>query len=152
MALLSKLFDVLRGWPKEGAIDETFAIKLSSGVPVSIPQGSVVQLQSADGSVDLAVTPTTVTPVMVAVESNDDFSSKFVKKAVCLRGNCVLKLDPANYVSGSYSPGTLLTYETATGKFTAVSGSHAHIIGEVWSVNSADSTMVVYFQPTFTKD
>lgn len=146
MALLNNKFDVLRGWPREGAIDESFFAKLSGGVPVALPPGSVVEVQ-ADGSVDLTTTPNMSSAdakaPWVVVESNQDFSGTFVKKVVALRKNAVLRLDPSNMAVGSYTPGVKLSY--TAGQFK-VAASNDQIIAEVLKDDSAvDGTVVIYY-------
>jgi len=144
--LLNNKFDVLRGWPREGAIDETFGAKVSGGVPVQLAPGMVVEVQS-DGSVDKASTPNLSSAdakaTWVVVESNDDFSGRFLAKVVCIRKNAVLRLDPANLNTGTYTPGTKLTF--AVGKWS-VAAANDQIIAEVMKDDSAiDGTIVVYY-------
>lgn len=146
MALLSNLFDVLRGWPREGAIDQTFTPTLSGGASVQLPPGSVVSVQ-ADGTVNLASTPNITTTDAVAtwvvLESNEDFSGTFVNAVVCLRKNAVLQLDPSNFSAGSYPPGTKVSF--ASGLFQ-VAVANNQIIGEVLVNNVAtNGTIVIYY-------
>lgn len=143
--MLNKLFDVLRGWPREGAIDETFPAHVTAGTPDALPAGTVVTIQS-DGSMAAATTPNLSTtdplPVWVVVEGNDDFSGTFLEKVVCLRMNAELKLDPANFSAGSYNPGTLLSF--SGGKFE-VAATNNQVIGEVISNNTADGTLTIFY-------
>lgn len=146
MALLNNKFDVLRGWPREGAIDSSFLAKLSSGTPVSLPPGAIVEVQT-DGTVDLATTPDMTSAdakaPWIVVESNQDFSGTFVKKVVCLRKNAVVRLDPSNMVAGSYTPGTKLSYNAGQFKVAATT---EQIIAEVLEDDSAiDGTVVIYY-------
>lgn len=146
MALLNNLFDILRGWPKEGAIDETFPAKVSGGTPVVLPPGTVVAVQT-DGSVDKATTGdlTAVAPqaVWVVIESNQDFSGSFLSKVVCLRANAKFRLDPANLGTGPFTVGTLLTFDTGKWKPAAAKDQ---IIAEVLVDNTAvDGTIQVYY-------
>lgn len=144
--ILASKFDVLRGWPKEGAIDECFPVHLSSGVPDSIPLGSLVAVQS-DGSVALATTvnvaTTNGTAVWIVVEGNDDFSGTFLQKVNCIRGNAMVRLDPANFAAGSYPPGTQVSFASGLAK---VAAANDQVIGEVIEDDIAvDGTIVVYF-------
>lgn len=146
MALLTNKFDVLRGWPREGAIDETFNVKINGGTPVSLPPGHLVEVQS-DGTVDAATTPNMTSAnakaVWVVVESNQDFSGAYLRKVVCLRKNAVLRLDPANLTAGSYTPGEKLSYNA--GKFK-VAVATEQIVAEVLKDDTAiDGTVVVYY-------
>jgi len=147
MALLNNKFDVLRGWPREGALDESFVAKVTAGVPVTLPPGTVVHQLSADGSVDVATTPNVSIadplPVWVVVESNADFSGKFVGKVVCLRANAMFKLDPANYSAGVYNPGVLVSFSAGVWK---VAAANDQVIGEVIRNDAAtDGTITVYY-------
>ncbi len=144
--LLNSKFDILRGYPKEGAIDETYPIHATTGTFDSIVLGMVVKL-GTDGAVVAATTPdrSTVEAIStwVVVEGNDDPAGAFLQKAVCLRANAVFRLDPSNLNAGSYSPSTRLTF--SAGKWQpAVTNNQ--IIGEVLEDNTAtDGTIVVYY-------
>jgi len=147
--LLNSKFDVLRGWPKEGAIDESFGIhQTTPGTDDLLPRGMVVTIGS-DGLAIAATTPdrSTVNAVSpwVVVEGNDDYSSQFVRKVVCLRSNAMLQLDPSNFNAGTYTPGVKLTF--SAGKWQPVAGAaHNQIIGEVIRDNTAtDGTIVVMY-------
>lgn len=144
--ILNSKFDILRGYPKEGAIDHTFPIHQTAGTYDAIVMGEVVAVGS-DGSVAAATTPNRSTvegvAVWVVIAANDDFSGTFLEKAVCLRSNAMLRLDPANFNAGTYTPGTKLTF--SSGKWQpAVTNNQ--IIGEVIADNTAtDGTIDVYF-------
>jgi hypothetical protein len=150
MALLNKKFDVLRGWPREGSIDEVFPVHVVSGSAVSIPLGSVV-VQQSDGSVDLATTgnlgSVNGAPVWLVVEGNDDFSATFVGSVTCIKGNAEVRLDPSNFISGSYAVNTMLTF--SAGKFQpAVTGNQ--IIGWVIEDDRAvDGTLRIFYSGGF---
>lgn len=144
MKLESK-FDVLRGWPREGAIEETFPAHKTAGVTDTLPPGTVVTLQS-DGSMAKADTPTTVKPVWVVVEGTDDYSGTFTEKVVCLRSNAMFRLDPANFVAGSYTVGAAVSYGSTAGKWMLAAGAANQIIGEVIKDDRAvDGTLVVMY-------
>lgn len=147
MALLTKKFDVLYGWPKEGAIDYSFKVAGSA----TRASGDVVMLDTA-GEIVVAATNTTAKPVFVVVEGNDDFSGSYVDKAVCLRSNCVVRVE--NYVTagapGTFDEGTLVTYENSTGKWAAAQTGE-QVIGEVWKdERTANGTLVIYFHGGLT--
>jgi len=147
MSLLTNKFDVLRGWPREGALDETFDVYAPAGVPVSLAPGMVVALRSADGKVDKATTPNMATtdPVApwVVVESNQDFSGQFLTKIVALRSNAMFRLDPANFSAGTYAPGTPVSFSAGVWKEAA---ANDQVIGEVVeNATATDGTLVVYY-------
>lgn len=144
--LLNSKFDILKGFPKEGAIDMTFPIHQSGGVYDSIVLGMVVKL-GTDGAVTPATTvnrsTTEGTSTWVVIEGNSDFSGTFLEKAVCLRSNAVLRLDPSNLNAGSYTIGTKLTF--SAGKWQPAT-TNDQIIGEVLADNTAtDGTIDVYY-------
>lgn len=144
--LLNSKFDILRGYPNGGAIDETFPIHSSGGVFDSVVLGMVVKV-GTDGAVVAASTPDRSTVEAVAtwvvVEGNDDFSGLFLQKAVCLRSNAMFRLDPSNFNAGTYTPGVKLTF--VAGKWQpAVTNNQ--IIGEVIEDSTAtDGTIVVEY-------
>lgn len=144
---LNSLFDVLRGWPREGAIDAAFLIHQTSPPAYdALPLGTVVAVQS-DGTVAAATTPnrssTNAISTWVVIEGNDDFSAQFVNKVVCLRSNAELKLDPSNFNAGSFTPGTKVTF--SGGKFQ-VAVTNNQIIAEVLQDNTAtDGTIVILY-------
>lgn len=140
---LNSLFDILRGFPKEGAIDRVFPVHVTTGTYDSLPIGTVVAVQT-DGTVAVATTPgggADSIAVWVVIEGNDDYSGAFLEKVNCLRGNCELQLDPANYAAGSYNPSTLLSFNA--GKFK-VAATTEQVVGEVLAVNS-NATLDIYF-------
>lgn len=147
--LLNSKFDVLRGWPKEGALDETFPVYSPGGVPVALPAGSVIYVRS-DGYANLASSAANVskggtapTPTWVVVEGNDDFSGQFTNKVVAIRANAMLRLDPANFDADSYPPGTPLTF---TSGLFYVCTTNKQVIGEaIRDDQSVDGTIVVYY-------
>lgn len=144
--ILNSKFDVLNGWPKEGAIDKTFPIRLNAGVYDSIGLGMVVFVNST-GAVQAATTPNRTSAngvaTWVVVEGNSDYSGTFLQKAVCLRANAVFRLDPANLNAGTYTPGAKLTF--SAGKWQ-VSAATNQVIGEVLADNTAvDGTIDVYY-------
>ena len=151
MALLNNLFDILRGWPREGAIDETFPVHQTAGAYDVLPPGTVVVLQP-DGTAAKATSPALggadALPTWVVIESNQDFSGQFLQKVVCLRANAMFRLDPSNFAAGAYVVGSLLSYNL--GQWTlAVSGNQ--VIGEVLLDNRAvDGTMKVYYSGGMT--
>jgi hypothetical protein len=145
--ILNSKFDVLRGWPREGAIDENFTIMQTvPGVDDLLPLGTVINV-NATGFAVAATTPNRAAANAVAtwivVAGNDDFSSQFVHKVVGLRANAEFKLDPSNFNAGVYTPGTKLTF--SAGKWQpSVAGNQ--IIGEVLQDNTAtDGTIVVFY-------
>jgi hypothetical protein len=145
--ILNSKFDVLRGWPREGAIDESFVINQTvPGTPDLLPLGTVVRV-TATGTAAAATTPdrttTNAVATWVVVAGNDDFSSQFVNKVVGLRANAMFKLDPANLNAGTYTPGTKLTF--SAGKWQPAVATN-QVVAEVLADNTAtDGTVTVFY-------
>jgi hypothetical protein len=144
---LNSKFDILRGFPREGAIDESFGIhQTTPGTDDALPAGMVVFV-GTDGKAVAATTvnrtTTNATKTWVVIEGNDDFSSQFVSKVVCLRGNAMLRLDPSNFNAGVFTPGTPLTF--SAGKWQVAIATN-QVIGFVLQDNTAtDGTLVVMY-------
>jgi hypothetical protein len=107
----------------------------------------IVAMQTDDGSVAAATTPdrtaADATPTWVVVEGSDDFSGVFTKKVVCLRANAMLRLDPANFESGTYAYRTALSFNAGKWKEAAIK---EQIIGEVIKDDRlVDGTIVVFY-------
>ncbi len=145
--ILDSKFDVLRGWPQQGALDESFTIHQTvSGTDDALPSGTVIKV-GTDGKAVAATTPNRSTTegaaTWVVVAGNDDLSSQFVHKVVGLRANAMFRLDPANFNAGTYTPGAKLTF--SAGKWQ-VATTNDQIIGEVIADNTAtDGTIDVYY-------
>jgi len=144
--LLNSKFDILRGFPKEGAIDETFNVYSPGGTPVALPAGTVIYRRS-DGTVDVADTGdrTSVNGIAtwVVIEGNDDYSGTFLQKVVALRANAVLKLDPANFTAAALPAGAKLTMQSGIWTLALITNQ---VIGEVLVDDQAvDDTITVYY-------
>lgn len=144
--LLNSKFDILRGWPKEGAIDETFEVYAPGGTPVSLPAGTVIYKRS-DGTVDVADTVNRTTTngqaTWVVIEGNDDNSGAFLNKVVALRANVMFRLDPANFTAAALPAGAKLTMQSGIWTLAVATNQ---IIGEVVTDNQAvDGTIDVYY-------
>lgn len=143
--ILEHKFDVLRGWPQEGAIDETFPINQTTpGTDDSLPIGTIVEIDATSGGAKASTTPNRTSAdakdVYVVVAGNDDFSSQFVHKIVGLRSNAEFRLDYArNCVAGSFTRGSKLSFSAGKWKVAAI---NEQIIGHVLVDNSATSGTV----------
>jgi len=150
MAMLNSKFDILRGWPREGSLDESLPIKASE----TVISGEVVQYDAggADpGAITAATTPNRAAAnskqVFVVIEGNDDFSAQYVKKAVVLRDNAVFRLDPDNFTyNAGMVPGAPLSFSSG---LWIIAAAGNQIIGTVERDDtSVDGTIVVRFQNT----
>jgi hypothetical protein len=152
MTRLNSKFDVLRGFPNEGAIGESFGIhQTTPGIDDLLPAGMVIKV-GTDTKAVAATTPTrnntNAVKTWVVIEGNDDFSGQFVSKVVCVRSNAMLRLDPANFNAGSYTPGTALTF--SSGKWQPAV-TNDQVIGSVLADNTAtDGTIVVMYDGSDT--
>jgi hypothetical protein len=144
---LNSKFDILRGFPKEGAIDESFGIhQTTPGTDDALPMGMVIVV-GTDGKAVAATTPnrstTNAVKTWVVIEGNDDLSSQFVSKVVALRSNAMLRLDPSNFNAGTYTPGVALTF--SAGKWQPAATNN-QVIGFVVKDNTAaDGTIDVMY-------
>lgn len=146
--LLNSKFDVPRGWPKEGAIDETFPIhQTTPGTDDSLPLGTIVEIDATSGGAKASTTPNRTSAnakaTWVVVAGNDDFSSQFVHKVVALRSNAVFVLDyTANCDAGTWTRGSKVTFNAGKWK---VAAANDQVIGEVLQDNSVASGTVTVF-------
>lgn len=142
---LNSKFDILRGWPREGAIDEAFTINQTvPGTNDALPPGTVIFLNST-GKAAAATTPNRTSANGVAVwvvVEGADATSTFTNKVVALRGNVMLRLEASNWNAGTYNIGTKLTF--TAGKW-AVAAATNQVIGEVMAKAADGTTMDVFF-------
>jgi len=151
MAKLARKFDVLRGWPKEGAIDLVFKANAAS-ITTPIKAGQLIQYDTAGGigeielatAVDIEAVGTK--PIFLCVEGNEDFSGSFLDKVVALESNCVAVLESVhNYTfNAGMVPGAALTY--AAGLWILASNVDHHVVGYVMeNKHATNSTITVKF-------
>jgi len=144
--LLNSKFDILRGWPKEGAIEETFDVYSPGGTPVALPAGTVIYKRT-DGTVDKADTPNRSTTngvaTWVVIEGNDDYSGGWLNKVVALRANAMLRLDPSNFTAAELPASTKMTVQS--GVFAAAVTNDPIIAEVVTDDQAVDGTIVVYY-------
>lgn len=106
----------------------------SEGTPIAgvIPPGAIVTMDPANGTALLATTGNVTTSrlnakmVFVTIDGNKDFSGAFVQKLTVLHGGFTMLTD--QYDAGSYSPGTLVSFN---GGKVKVAGVDDQIIGAV---------------------
>ena len=144
---LNSKFDVLRGWPREGAIDEAYVINQTvAGTDDLLPLGTVFTINAAGKAVAATTTNRSAANAVstwVVVAGNDDFSSQYTSKVVGLRSNAMFKLDPANIAAGAYPPATKLSFNAGQWKVAVATNQ---IIGEVIADDTAvDGTITVMY-------
>lgn len=138
---LDSKFDVLRGWPREGALDETFPVVAG----VKHVAGTIVALDAAGNAVAATTGDAALSnsqPVWIVVEGADDYSGDFVRKVVCLRGNCLVRTTLFDGAIALYSINTLVSFNA--GKFKVAVATN-QIVGEVVTKNATNGTIDVYY-------
>lgn len=129
---MESAFEVVRGWPQDGALDRVEPIK--SGV--TLKNGDVVAKQT-DGTVDL-VGATASAKVGVVIQGNGDSASAGnVGKALVLWGNYIARVASTAYAAGAYAPGSNVTGKS--GKFALDAGTDP-VVGTVLDVIPASAT------------
>lgn len=140
-------FDVLRGWPWGGAIEESFVP--ASGKTYS--EGVLVSIDSSGNAADVpsAVQPWgagTGQPVMLrmVIQGNDQFDGSFVGKAVTLRGEFTVKTE--KYTGTIPAKGAYVTWDPSTsGKvgWLKTAGATDQWVGQVEDSDSTNGFIVV---------
>ena len=140
MTILNSAFDIIGHDPHASAraglmtildvegFAGPYASLPASGTPTpgSIATGSIVVMNSNGNAVaaDSAVASLGKAPSMlfVTVDGDQDYSGAFVGNLTCIQGGAEFKLDTANFVAASYTPGQFLTCGTSgtAGKFVGV--------------------------------
>lgn len=127
MALLNNpTFDLHRGYPNGSALAEPFKIHKTAGNYDSLPAGTIVtqELQDGDTVMAAATTPdlSSADPkqVWIVVEGNDDFSGAYTGRCMCVRLGSGFMWKTKNYASGTYTPGTPVSFNAGQTKVKAV--------------------------------
>lgn len=150
MSNLSSGFDILRGWPNGAAVDDNYVV--STGV--TLTEGLLAVYDSGVTSALSLTLPTAVaaqgaatgpTKFRMVIQGNDQFDASFVGQITTLRGAFTVQTQA--FVSGSYTPGELLTVSVAVdsnqGKLKARTGANEQVVGEVESYDSVNGLLVV---------
>lgn len=128
-------FEVIRGYPQDGALDRVEPIKAG----VTLKNGDVVAKQT-DGTVDL-VGATASNKVGVVIQGNGDSSSSASSgKAVVLWSNYIARVSSTAYTAGAYVPGSNVTGKS--GKFALDAGTDP-VIGVVLEIVAEDNSLIV---------
>lgn len=127
--LMERNFEVVRGWPYDGARDRNEVIKAGS----TLVNGDWIVKQS-DNTVDKSGATATNVAGVVVIGNGDSASATNANKAVVLWGNFIAKV--ANYdTTATYAPGASLTVKS--GKLTVGTVGTDPIIGTVLEVVAA---------------
>lgn len=125
-------FEVVRGWPQDGALDRIEPIATGA----TVKNGDVIAKQ-ADGTVAL-VGATASNNVGVVVQGNGDSASAAgTGKALVLWGNFIGQFDSTTYAAGAYAPGSTVTAKD--GKL-ALNGGTDPVFGTVLDVIAGSAT------------
>lgn len=158
MSILDSLFDVVRGFPQEGVIDESYA-PLGAYVP---KEGEVVTVENDSGSPAIAAATATrldtlgtlaalltamtdfphLWMVVSGMEAGKDYDGIQTGKAVCLLGTFMVRTE--RYASGdTFTVGAPVTVETGIIRSNPFSAQEHQKYGEVIEVDAANSTLVL---------
>jgi hypothetical protein len=127
-------FDVLRGWPWGGAIEESF---VPNGTTV-FKEGQLVALNSSGNLVVAPAVPVTsgaspAQPVQLrmVIQGNDQFDGSFVGKCVTLRGAFTIKTE--KYTGTQPAKGAYVSWDTTAGSegFLKTAGATEQWVGQV---------------------
>lgn len=105
------LFDVVRGWPNGGAIEESYPPETGR----TITEGRLCELE-ADGQVDWATTAVATeggtAPIQyrMCIQGNDQSDANFVGKVTTLRGDFTVETEK---VVGTFTVGNYVTVSVA---------------------------------------
>ena len=120
------MYQIVKGWPSEGAIDLTFAKAAGSAL---VP-GQIAELKT-DGTVDTATAAAgdIVFFCMDAMGGEISSGISFAGgKVLCLGGSFVVECDGDHYAAATYAVGDSVT--AASGKFAKVTDSEP-VVGRV---------------------
>jgi hypothetical protein len=142
-------FDVLRGWPNGGAIEDSFVV--ASGKTVTEGQFVVLGGTAAAPTVDVGAAVLVTSPALrVVIQGNDQFDAKFVGKASTLRGKVTIKTEKfvPTSVAGvtAYVPGVPLTVIGGAGIYTGFLCSRSNVTGAGVATDVSTGTLVGYVE------
>lgn len=119
------MFDIVKGWPSEGALDEAFpqadGEDVSVGDIVMIVDGECAAATFDDAGVNVDV-PHGIVVDVCPVTSN----------ATVLMSDCIVEIDSDHYAEAVYAHNGFLT--AAAGKFTPVTADE-RIVGQMLKMN-----------------
>jgi hypothetical protein len=141
----SVLFDVVRGWPHGGAVDESFPVATG----VTVKEGELVILDSTGAVTHAASVPTEADPaaplkLYLVIQGNDQWDAQFVGKVVVLRGDVTIETE--KFVAGAYTPGELVTISVAAGSEGYIAQrtvANEQIVGVVEAYDSTAGKLTV---------
>ena len=149
MSNLNSPFDVVRGWPHGGAVDEAFPVDTALTVPLT--EGQLVVLVDNGGVTSVTHPPApaaegsaTPTRLRMVIQGNDQSDGKFTGKVVTLRGEFTVKTD--KFVAGAYTVGELVTWSSNVneeGFITKRTVANEEVVGEVLEYDSVNGVLTV---------
>jgi len=131
------VFDILRGWPRGGAVEDVFTPTGS----VELEEGDLIEVLSTGlvNKVTLASGDTKLVYIVVeGNKSSDSYSGNYLGKVVAITGD--YKVITTKYASGSYLPGLPVT--VIGGKFSLLVKGEP-IVGFVNAYDSVAGTLTV---------
>jgi hypothetical protein len=134
------MFDIVKGWPCEGAIDEQFV--KATGATLNF--GDIAWIVSGKAAkADFAGGENAVVDAVYGVVLDVD---KVTDKVAVLLSECLVECDSSHYTTASYVPG--LAVSAAGGKFTpaidpGAEPASTRAVGTITSYNSVTGIMRV---------
>lgn len=140
----SVLFDVTRGWPHGGAIDESFPVATG----VTVKEGQLAKLNAA-GELELVTTiaaegAATPDKLYLVIQGNDQTDAQFVGKAVTLRGD--LTIETEKFEPAAYAVGDLVTASVGAGTEGYIAPrtvANEQVVGQVQAYDSVAGKLTV---------
>lgn len=130
------MYNIIKGWPAEGALDVTVrpktGVTLTPGMVAMFGKGADANL-AVVGNYTTAASATDATPGFVI--GADTMSGNLT----VLLGSFVVEVDAGHYVAATYAPGDVLT--ATNGKFSKVTATGESPVGKVLTVDATSGKM-----------
>ena len=125
-------YDIVKGWPSEGALD--FTVALNTGQTVG--EGVIAMMDGGKASVadyDAGAAPSDKVPgFVIGVDAQTG-------NRTMLMGAFIVEVDENHYAAGSYAAGDVLTAKD--GKFAPLTVAGELIVGKILTYNATTKKM-----------
>lgn len=125
-------YDIVKGWPSEGALD--FTVALNTGQ--TIGEGVIAMLDGGKASAANYTTAAAVTDKVPGFIIGVDSQSG---NRTMLMGAFIVEVDDAHYAADTYAAGDVLTAKA--GKFAKPTVTGEHVVGKVLTYNATTKKM-----------
>ena len=125
-------YDIIKGWPSEGALDFTVALNTGQDVGEGIIAMMVDGKASAATYSTAAADTDAIPGFVIGVDSMSG-------NRTMLMGPFIVEVDSDHYAADTYAAGDLLT--ATDGKFSKVTGTGELIVGKVLTYNATTTKM-----------